>query len=328
MQVPQLFYRIVFIHIMSLCEVSQDIRVHDPVMIREKSIYYLFCTGTRYFGLLFSRHDQLEKRAGLYSMLRLPGPLKLFPGFKGHIWAPDISFHKGQYYLYYSVSAFGKNTSCIGVATNKTFDASSSDFKWTDHGKVIQSIPGRDLWNAIDPNLAFDDEQKPWLTFGSFWSGMKLVKLDASLTKIAEPQEWYTISKRARDFKTDDYSAGEGPVEAPFIFKKNGYYYLFVSFDYCCRGLKSNYKVVVGRSTKIQGPYLDKDGVRMDQGGGSLVIEGNKDWPGVGHNSAYTFDGTDYMVFHAYDAKDEGKPKLKISKIEWDGNGWPVCKLP
>ena len=62
--------------------------------------------------------------------------------------------------------------------------------------------------------------------------------------------------------------------------------------------------------------------------GGSLVIEGNKDWPGVGHNSAYTFDGIDYLVFHAYDVKDEGKPKLKISKIEWDSNGWPVCKLP
>jgi len=248
-------------------------------------------------------------------------------GFKGHIWAPDISFYKGQYYLYYSVSAFGKNTSCIGLATNKTLNETSPDYKWVDRGKVIQSIPGRDLWNAIDPNLAFDEARNPWLAFGSFWSGMKLVRLKENLTEIAEPQEWYTISKRPRDFKTDDYDAGEGPVEAPFIFTKNGYYYLFVSFDFCCRGVKSNYKVVVGRSKKIQGPYLDKDGMRMDQGGGSIVIEGNQDWPGVGHNSAYTFDGVDYLIFHGYDAKDEGKPKLRIEKIEWDSNGWPACKL-
>ena len=323
-------YRVIlsvaFIHILSF-GLSQDIRVHDPVMIREKGIYYLFCTG---MGIsVFSSPDMTNwKKENPVFDAPPSWALETIQGFKGHIWAPDIFFHNGKYYLYYSVSAFGKNTSCIGVATNKTLDPSSSDFKWTDHGKLIQSIPGRDLWNAIDPNLAFDDEQNPWLTFGSFWSGMKLVKLDASLTKIAEPQEWFTISKRARDFKTDDYSAGEGPVEAPFIFKKNGYYYLFVSFDYCCRGLNSNYKVVVGRSTKIHGPYLDKNGVRMDQGGGSLVIEGNKDWPGVGHNSTYTFDGIDYLVFHAYDSKDEGKPKLKISKIEWDSNGWPVCKLP
>src|SRR6187455_3570966 len=94
-----------------------------------------------------------------------PMMVKAIPGFRGYIWAPDISFHNGQYYLYYSVSAFGKNTSCIGLATNKTLDPSSSDYQWVDHGKVIQSVPGRDLWNAIDPNLAFDNEQKPWLVF-------------------------------------------------------------------------------------------------------------------------------------------------------------------
>jgi arabinan endo-1,5-alpha-L-arabinosidase len=305
---------------------AQDIRVHDPVMIKQGNSYYLFCTGS---GIsVFSSVDMnnWKKEEPVFDTPP-QWAVDAIPEFKGHIWAPDISFHKGEFYLYYSVSAFGKNTSCIGLATNRTLDPSSPDYKWVDHGKVIQSIPGRDLWNAIDPNLAFDDEQNPWLTFGSFWSGMKLVRLKSNLKEIAEPQEWYTISKRPRDFKTDDYKAGEGDVEAPFIFKKNGYYFLFVSFDHCCRGVKSDYKVVVGRSTRIQGPYVDKDGVRMDHGGGSIVIEGNSQWPGVGHNSAYTFDGIDYLIFHAYDASDDGKPKLKIQKIEWDSNGWPVCKL-
>jgi arabinan endo-1,5-alpha-L-arabinosidase len=300
-----------------------DISVHDPVMIKENGTFYLFCTGR---GIsVYSSSDMKEWKREKPVFSEPPEwAIKAVSGFRGHIWAPDISFHNGQFYIYYSVSAFGKNTSCIGVATNKTLDPESRDFAWIDHGMVVQSVPGRDLWNAIDPNLAFNDQGEPWLAFGSFWSGMKLVKLDKSLLNIEEPEIWHTISKRARSYKTDDYDPGEGAVEAPFIFRKNGFYYLFVSFDYCCRGVNSTYKIVVGRSKEIIGPYLDKDGVRMDQGGASLVLEGNSDWNGVGHNSAYTFDGMDYLICHAYDADDEGNPKLIIREIYWDENNWPV----
>jgi arabinan endo-1,5-alpha-L-arabinosidase len=307
-------------------ETSANIRVHDPVMIKEGNTYYLFCTGN---GIsVFSSTDMKnwKKEKPVFDQAP-PWAVETIPGFKGHIWAPDIAFHNGLYYLYYSVSAFGKNTSCIGVATNKTLNSAAKDFKWTDHGKVIQSVPGRDLWNAIDPNLAWDDQQQPWLVFGSFWSGMKLVKLNKDLLHVATPESWYTVSKRERDFKVEDENPGEGSVEAPFIFKKNNYFYLFVSFDFCCRGKESTYKIVVGRSEKIQGPYLDKEGKRMDQGGGTILLKGNEQWPGVGHNSVYTFDGKDYLVFHAYDANDEGKPKLKISELSWDQLGWPVAEL-
>lgn len=299
--------------------------VHDPVMIRQGDTYYLFCTGMG-ISVFTSKDMTTWKREKPVFDSAPQWAVDAVPGFKGHIWAPDISFHNGEYFLYYSVSAFGKNTSCIGVATNKTLDPAHKDYKWVDHGKVIQSIPGRDLWNAIDPNLVVDFQQRPWLTFGSFWSGMKLVRLDDTRKHIAQPQEWYTISKRARDFKVDDREPGEGAVEAPFIFKKNGFFYLFVSFDFCCRGENSNYKVVVGRSDKIEGPYRDRNGNRMDEGGGSLVVEGDKDWAGVGHNSVYTFDGEDFLVFHAYDVKDNGKPKLKIRKLGWTDAGWPEVK--
>ena len=320
-------YILVCIYIVTSSLHAQDIRVHDPVLAKDGNTYYLFCTGVgiSVFSSTDLQHWQKEK-----PVFDSPPAwaVEAVPAFKGHIWAPDIAFHNGLYYLYYSVSAFGKNTSCIGVATNKTLDPKSSEYKWTDHGKVIESIPGRDLWNAIDPNLAWDEQRQPWLTFGSFWSGIKLVKLNANLTAIANPQDWYTIAKRSRDYKTADANGGDAAIEAPFIFKKNNYYYLFVSFDFCCKGVDSNYKVMVGRSEKIQGPYLDKDGVRMDAGGGTLVLQGNKAWPGVGHNSVYTFDGKDYLVVHAYDAADNGKPKLKILTLQWDSNGWPHASLP
>lgn len=317
---------LVSVLLMTVACMGQDIRVHDPVMIREGDTFYLFCTG---MGIsVFSSKDKTnwKKESPVFEFA--PGwAVEAIPGFKGHIWAPDISFHDGEYYLYYSVSAFGKNTSCIGLATNKSLNPADPQFKWIDHGKVIQSVPGRDLWNAIDPNLALDHQQTPWLAFGSFWGGMKLVKLAPDRKRIAEPEEWYTISKRERDFKTDDRDPGQGAVEAPFIFKRDDLFYLFVSFDFCCRGAESTYKIMVGRSDKIQGPYRDANGNRLDEGGGTLVLKGNTRYPGVGHNSVYTIDGEDLMLFHAYDMQNSGKPVLKIAKLKWNGDGWPEASI-
>lgn len=303
---------------------TRETPVHDPVMIKQGNTYYVFCTG---FGItVFSSSDMKSWKREKPVFDKAPEwAVKAIPGFRGSIWAPDISFHNGKYYLYYATSAFGKNTSCIGLAVNKTLDISSADFKWQDMGKVIQSVPGRDMWNAIDPNLVIDDANTPWLSFGSFWNGIKLVKLSPDFSAVAQPELWYTVARRPRDFATPDTSAGNAAIEAPFIYKKGNYYYLFVSFDYCCRAERSTYKVVVGRSEKVYGPYLDKTGVRMDMNGGSLVVQGNKEWFGAGHNAVYTLDGTEYNVFHGYDAKDKGRSKLRLEELKWDQDGWPVA---
>jgi arabinan endo-1,5-alpha-L-arabinosidase len=291
-------------------------------MIKQNDTYYMFCTG---FGIsVWSSKDMQNWRKEKPVFDKAPEwAVKTIPGFRGHIWAPDISYHNGQYYLFYAVSAFGKNTSCIGLAINKTLDPASKDFKWVDIGKIIQSVPGRDMWNAIDPNLIIDENKSPWLVFGSFWSGMKLVKLKEDLTAVAQPETWYTVAARKRDNVLPDSVAGDAAIEAPFIFRKGKYYYLFVSFDYCCRGEKSTYKMVVGRSEKVYGPYVDRDGVPMNLGGGSTLLEGDKNWNGVGHNALVHFDDTDYLVFHGYDANDNGRSKLRIEKINWM-NDWPV----
>ena len=304
---------------------EQRIQVHDPVMIKQAETWYLFCTG---MGItVWSSGDMVQWQREKQVFEKPPSwAVEAIPGYRGHTWAPDISFHNGLYYLYYSVSAFGKNTSCIGVATNKTLNPADPDYHWEDHGKVVQSVPGRDMWNAIDPNLIIDDTDTPWLVFGSFWEGMKLVKLDKSLTEVAEPEEWHTVAARPRDYYTNEKNAGEGSVEAPFLFKKGKYYYLFVSFDFCCRGIESNYKIMTGRSEQVTGPYLDRNGRDMKFGGGSPVLTGNKNWPGVGHNAVYTFGGQDYIIYHGYDARDQGRSKLLIDKLDWDEEGWPVVK--
>jgi len=312
--------------------VAQDIQnpnaglwgTHDPVMIKQDSIYYLFSTGN---GISVASSIDMHNWKREKSVFDKPPEWltpEIIPGFRGNsMWAPDIAYINGTYYLYYSVSAFGKNTSAIGVATNKSLHKSDINFKWVDHGIVIQSVPNRDMWNAIDPNLIMDAGQG-WLSFGSFWEGLKMVKLSSDLLSVAKPEVWYTIARQPRSFALDDKDPGDGPIEAPFIFKRSQYFYLFISVDYCCRGLKSSYKVLVGRSNTVEGPYVDREGNLLNHGGGTLIAQGNDDWAAVGHCAVYNFNEKTYLVMHGYDKYDNGRSKLIIKEIEWDNNGWPT----
>ncbi|MXV17015.1 arabinan endo-1,5-alpha-L-arabinosidase [Hufsiella ginkgonis] len=312
-----------------------NISVHDPVMIRQDSLFYIFCTGN---GVsMFSSKDMINWKQEKPVFAEAPQWARDFiKTFRGNsLWAPDISYHNGLYYLYYSASAFGKNTSCIGVATNKTLHTDDPAYAWTDHGKVVQSIPGKTNWNAIDPNLVTDIKGRPYLAFGSFWNGLQLAKLTGDRLHLAQPVESIvTIASRKKDpgvkenlpsVDNNPVDAGGNAIEAPFIFKRGKYYYLFASIDYCCKGINSTYKMIVGRSKEISGPYLDKTGVSMAKGGGTLVLEGDKNWYGVGHNGVSSFDKTDYLVFHGYSAADNGRSKLRIEKITWE-KGWPAVQ--
>ncbi|WP_371869313.1 arabinan endo-1,5-alpha-L-arabinosidase [Pseudoduganella aquatica] len=302
---------------------AAQVGVHDPVIAKEGNTYYVFSTGP---GITFYSSTNMKdwKPEGRVFPGQPAWAKQAAPSFDGHIWAPDVQHYKGKYYLYYSVSGFGKITSGIGVTVNKTLDPRSPDYKWEDQGMVLQSVPGRDLWNAIDPNVIEDGKGGGWMSFGSFWGGLKLVKLNDDRTRLAEPQEWRTIARRERPAFTADESGGPAEIEAPFIFRKEGYYYLFASWGLCCQKEKSTYHVVVGRAREVTGPYLDKSGKDMAAGGGSLVIAGDKDWQGVGHNSAYSMDGKDYFVTHAYETADKYRQKLKILEMKWDQGGWPV----
>lgn len=292
--------------------------VHDPVLAKENGVYYLFATGQ---GISVMQSSDLHS----WRMMRpcfdqLPSwLLERFPGATMHLWAPDIHYHNGLWHLLYSSSAFGKNTSIIGHLTSPSL----ANPVWKDCGPLVQSVPNRDMWNAIDPNIVTDTDGSKWLVFGSFWDGIMLTRLAPDLMSISEPQEWYRVAHRHRteSLPTDD--PGDGAIEAPFIFQHGKYFYLFVSFDYCCRGKNSTYKVVVGRSEKLTGPYLDRNGLSLEQGGGSVVVEGDGvTWQAVGHCAAYSIDGRDIFLSHAYEA-ETGTPHLFLTDIQWQDD-WPV----
>ena len=126
---------------------------------------------------------------------------------------------------------------------------------------------------------------------------------------------------------TSDF-AGPNAIEAPFIFKHAGYYYLFVSWDYCCQGSKSNYRVAVGRSKTVEGPYLDPDGIDMRYGGGKLFLEGDKkSFEAAGHCAAYHLDHQDIFICHGYSVAHEGASILIQRPIRWTSDNWPEIDL-
>ncbi|HET8656233.1 MAG TPA: arabinan endo-1,5-alpha-L-arabinosidase [Longimicrobiaceae bacterium] len=305
-----------------------DVRgVHDPAVIQQGGTYYLFTTGR---GIPVRRstdlvHWTMEGRvfpAGLPDWAQAAVPGTRFP------WAPDISFFGGRYHLYYALSTFGKNGSVIGLATNATLDPAAPDYHWKDEGRVLASVPGVSPFNAIDPNVAFDEAGRPWLAWGSFWGGIKMRRLDAATGKLsAGDTTTYSLAARA------GVDAVRGPsdrqsIEGPFIIRHGGYYWLFASFDMCCRGAESTYNVRVGRAEQITGPYLDADGVPMTQGGGTVVLSGVGRIRGPGHNAVLVDGDRDWFVHHFYDADERGVSKLQIRPLTWTKSGWPVVGDP
>ncbi len=300
-----------------------DFRVHDPSMIRQGGTYYVFSTGEEYG--LNQGNIQIRKSTDLVNWELVGTVFPTIPDWIGktiggtppNLWAPDISSFNEKYYLYYAGSRFGTNNSVIGLATNTTLDPASPDYKWVDEGLVIRSTSS-DNWNAIDPNLSFDADNTPWLSFGSFWDGIKMRQIDPRTGKLATADtSLHSLASRGGD-----------PIEAPSIIYRDGSYYLFVSFDFCCRGANSTYKIMVGRATSITGPYIDRDGKRMDQGGGTLILESKDRYRGPGGETAFLDNGIYRLVHHYYDALDNGVPKLQIHDLVWTNDGWPALRGP
>lgn len=290
-------------------------RIHDPVIAKEGATYYIFSTGPG-IKVHSSRDMKTWERQGRVFEKVPSWTGEKIPGSRDYFWAPDLSFFAGKWHLYYSVSTFGKNRSAIGLATNVTLDPKHPDFQWKDEGVIIETHP-RDDWNAIDPNVILTSDGEAWLSIGSFWSGIKMIQLDPTTGKVAKDASLISIASRPN---TPDI---RGAIEAPFIVQHGDFFYLFVSFDRCCQGAESTYNVRVGRASKITGPYVDRDGKPMLKGGGTLVRAGEERWRGPGHNAIYRENGTDWLVYHAYDAEDRGMAKLRIEQLQWDAEGWP-----
>jgi arabinan endo-1,5-alpha-L-arabinosidase len=305
---------------------------HDPSIAREGGAYYVFATGRAPGGGQFAircSHDLTAWKLCGQVFDNIPDWIREASPRTKELWAPDISYFQGKFHLYYAYSAFGVNTSGIALATNETLDPTSPKYAWKDEGLVLKSTE-TDNFNAIDPNIVLDENGQPWMSFGSFWSGIKMRRIDALSGKLsAADGQLYALASRAMPPDPDPPKPGLPSdwqaIEAPFVVRHGSFYYLFVSFDLCCRGANSTYRTMVGRATQVTGPYLDRNGNPMLQGGGTQLLTANSRWVGPGGESILQRPEGDFIVFHAYDAVT-GKPALQISTLTWV-DGWPHAVL-
>jgi arabinan endo-1,5-alpha-L-arabinosidase len=288
--------------------VTGSVTTHDPAVTKTPGGGYLLVQTGDNLVITTSTDRTAWRHAGVVWPNGAPWTTP-YTGGGRNLWAPDITYRDGQYLLYYSASTFGSQRSAIFLATSPT----GAQGSWTHRGLVIESSAAVS-WNAIDPNLVVDRAGQWWLSFGSFWSGVRMIRLEAGTgLRSASDRTVHSLASRPANVA--------GAVEAPFIHQRGGRYYLFVSFDRCCQGAASTYRVMVGRADSVTGPYLDRNGVRMTAGGGTEILAGQGPVHGPGHPAVLTDTDADALFYHYY--TDSGAARLGINLLGWDAAGWP-----
>ncbi|WP_017557006.1 arabinan endo-1,5-alpha-L-arabinosidase [Nocardiopsis baichengensis] len=294
-----------------------DVRVHDPALVAggPGEDWYVFGTGDQAVGdgnvqIRTSANGNHWENAGTVWDTKPAWLSEEVPGVE-NLWAPEVYEHDGTYYLYYSASTFGSQRSVIALATNTTLDPDDPDYAWVDRGKVFESHEG-DPYNAIDPGIVEDGSGNPWMAFGSHWGGIYMLPLDWPGGKPADG---------AQPFRIADRGEGDNRIEAPYIAEHGGDYYLYVSFDACCQGTDSTYKIAVGRSDAPTGPFTDAEGVPMTEGGGTVILAERGGDVAAGGQSL----SEGRIAYHTYGPYGTpGDFRLGIERVRWTGDGWPV----
>lgn len=300
----------------TVTQLSGDLDVHDPALVTDGpgGKWYVFASGKpdKGGGTIDVRSSADHGRTWTYAGTiwdTMPTWLRETVPGANNMWAPAVHEHGGTYYLYYAVSTIGHNDSVIGLATNTTLDPADPAYKWVDQGKVVRSLPASDF-NAIDPDVVQDAAGTPWLVFGSYWSGVQMVQLQwPSGKRSADPTRTHLLDRKIP----------LNAVEGPSMISHGGWYYLFSSWDRCCVGLKSTYRIVVGRSKSITGPYLDRDGKALTDGGGTTVLASMSNQIGPGGQSI----AGGMLAYHYSDATAGGLSRLGMRSLTWSADGWP-----
>lgn len=284
-----------------------DESLPDPSVIKASDgYYYLYATENIRNVPIYRSADLINWRMVGTAFNDRTRP-QMVP--KGGIWAPDINYINGKYVMYYSKSTWGGEWECgIGVATA---DRPAGPF--TDVGKLFISSE-IEVQNSIDPFYFEEEDGSKYLFWGSF-RGIYGIQLSDDGLSIKPGAEKVQIAGTL--------------TEGTYIFKRDGYYYLFGSAGTCCEGLNSTYRVVVARSTNLLGPYVNKSGKPALENNFMLVMQKSNKVVGPGHNSEIIQDdaGQYWMLYHGFDAADpDGGRKVYLDQILWDKDGWPMVR--
>ena len=287
----------------------------DPTVIRTDEGFYLYATQTNSYWIpIYFSKDLVnwEFKRSAFRNATKPKP-DVLPG-GGAFWAPEIRYINGKYVLYFSWAKWGDGS--ISYTAVATSDSPVGDFLNAKPLLITDDFGS----NCID-QFYYEEDGKKYMFVGSF-NGIYVTELTDDGLSVKRDADGKLVLKKqvcGRAF------------EGTNIYKKGKYYYLFASINNCCDGINSRYKVVVGRSEKLLGPYVDRKGKDMLDNSWELVLEGDGEtFFGPGHNSIIIPDdaGTDWMIYHSY-VKENGAVGGRLGmldRIVWSADGWPTIR--
>ncbi|MBX3096214.1 MAG: arabinan endo-1,5-alpha-L-arabinosidase [Fimbriimonadaceae bacterium] len=301
--------------------------IHDPSIVLFGDTYVMVNTSGRELAPLSTSQDLKTWKE--HGPILDPQPEWLQKAIPQHrsVWAPTPIKVGSELRIYYCASArFGSNTSYIGFAVNKTFDPTKPLEGWEDRGMLVQSKADESDFNAIDPEVLIGPDGRHWMTYGSYWSGIFQVELDADSGALKHPGQ-------AHRHVASNSERGN-PLEAPVMMYHDGYYYLVVTYGLAAQGIRSTYRMVCGRSKSPEGPFLGFDEKPMTEGGNASLLKSSQPMFGPGGGNFFQDAAGDWwMAYHYYDGRRFwhgelwGAPTLQIRRVVWL-DGWPLPGLP
>ncbi|HEX4156562.1 MAG TPA: family 43 glycosylhydrolase [Acidobacteriaceae bacterium] len=308
---------------------GSGIFVHDPNMLQDPS-------GTFW---LYGTHNTLASSPDM-STFTASANGDINPDFswwasenttgtagRTDIWAPSVLYANGVYYQYYSIPIYtnpavaGSNSGPEAVIALAT--STSTSGPWVDAGKIISSCGTTSgcttTFNAIDPAPFIDSSGNWWLSFGSWNDGIHILQLDpATGLRLASNSALYNIAARG--------AGEEGSFIYPAVVNGTQFFYYLASINVCCNGTASTYRIIVGRSTTPTGPFLDRGGLDLATGGGTILLSSHNNIYGPGGEGVTLVGTQPILVYHYYDGNTGGTPTLGLSKLYFDSSGWPYIQ--
>ena len=296
---------------------------HDPSMVRFEDGYALMSTNNNL--QLWTSEDAYTWQNHKSTVSKIPQWAYTYAPTTEGIWAPDVYYMNGEYRVYYCVSVFGKRTSAIGYQSTKSIMPGTTGYGWTDHGHVFHTVAS-DKYNAIDADVVRDTEGNYWMAFGSFGLGIQLIKLDAKTGyQASDDKTVYNIARRTS-------KASNGAEEGPSLIEHGGKYFLFTAWDICCQQgndiEKTTYKTAYGRADKVTGPYKDRAGYDMANGGGTILMERYGRYVGPGGGEAFQDLNRVRFVHHYYDLNGDKFNHIHIRDVVFTEDNWAEMGQP
>lgn len=299
----------------------------DPAILKASDgFYYAYATqGAGPDGAM--RNIQVARSPDLVRWTSIGDALPVKPDWASKtqdFWAPHVLQDGKRFYLYYSAKPDAALTDqsrglCLAVAT-----ADRPEGPFRDSGRPLRCGAG---FANIDP-MAYDDPAtgKRLLYWGSGFGPIMVQELGPDRLSFATGS---APTDLIQPVKSDDPGEYQRLIEGAWVIRRGGWYYLFYSGDNCC-GPKAHYAAMVARSRTATGPFETL--AAATGAANSVILERNARWLVPGHNAvAQDNRGTDWMVYHAVDAK---RPRTKatdevntrrimlIDRIVWE-DSWP-----